>query len=212
MMSNPAKKGVIGIDEVGRGPLAGPVTVCAVYIENEKKVKKDIFQNTIRDSKKLTKLNRNKIYQTIRHKRYLDMKIEYAICSRTAAYIDRHGISKATQQCLLSCLRILKAKDIDIEEIRINLDAGLVIPLKTVKQESFIKGDERFTEIALASVMAKVTRDTHMERLAKHYNGYAWERNVGYGTKDHRKAIQKIGITKYHRKTYLKAFRLFDKA
>lgn len=213
-MSKSAKraKGVIGIDEVGRGPLAGPVTLCALYLEDEKETKKQFFNNTIRDSKKLTKANRNKIYQTIRYKRNISMRVEYAISSRSAAYIDAHGISKAVRQCMLSCLRILVKKGIEIEHVSIHLDAGLIIPLSSVKQEGFIKGDERFTEIALASIMAKVTRDTYMERLAQEHTEYAWQRNVGYGTKHHRESIQKVGITKYHRKTYLKAFKLFDKA
>lgn len=205
------RRGVIGIDEVGRGPLAGPVTLCAVYMEDEKIIKRQIFNDIIRDSKKLRKSLRGKIYQTVRHKRYSNTRLEYAIASRSAAYIDRHGISKAVKQCLLSCMRNLEAKGIKIEEIDIHLDAGLVIPLETVKQSSFIKGDERFTEIALASIMAKVTRDAYMNRLSKQHKEYSWERNVGYGTKEHRASIEKIGVTRYHRKTYLKAFKLFDK-
>lgn len=207
-MNKPAKRGVgvIGIDEVGRGPLAGPVTVCAVYIEDEKKVKSSIFSDTIRDSKKITKVSRYNIYRTIRYKRKLETNIYYALSSRSAEYIDTHGISKAVRQCLLSCIRTLIKKGVKVEEIDIRLDAGLIIPLEKLKQKSFIKGDERFTEIALASILAKVSRDSYMERLAKQHIEYGWERNVGYGTEYHRRAIRNIGVTKYHRKSYLKGF------
>jgi ribonuclease HII len=89
---------VIGIDEVGRGPIAGPVTVCVFYTNNEKFLKKLIFGDTIRDSKKLSKQLRNNIYLTIRNLRKSKIKyleIEYSIISRSAKYIDRHGINKS---------------------------------------------------------------------------------------------------------------------
>ena len=204
-------QGVIGIDEVGRGPLAGPVTLCAFYIEDEKEALREIFNDTIRDSKKLNKDNRLKIYQIIRKNRLIKTRVEYAISSRGAEYIDKHGISHAVRQCLLSCMRTLVKKGIEIEKLTIRLDAGLRIPLQNLTQQSFVKGDERFVEIALASIMAKVSRDMYMEKLGREHVEYLWGNNVGYGTKDHREAIKNIGITKYHRKTYLKAFKLFDK-
>lgn len=205
-------KGVIGVDEVGRGPLAGPVTVCAVYIEDEKALLKDIFQNTIRDSKKINKVLRNNIYLTIRHKRYLETKVEYAIFSRSAAYIDKYGISKAIRECTLSCVKSLKKKGVSVENTPIRLDAGLRIPLESLDQESFIKGDEKFIEIALASILAKEYRDAYMRKIAQGFDAYAWHVNAGYGTAKHREAIQKYGATKHHRITYLKGFKLFDKA
>ncbi len=204
-------KGVIGIDEVGRGPLAGPVTLCAFYLEDEKEALKEIFGSTIRDSKKLNKTNRLNIYKTIRKNRLIKTRMEYAISSRSAEYIDRYGISEAVRKCLLSCMRTLVKKGVQVEHLTIRLDAGLKIPNKNLTQESFVKGDERFVEIALASIMAKVSRDMYMEKLTKEHNEYGWERNAGYGTVDHREAIKNIGITKYHRRTYLKAFQLFDK-
>ncbi len=204
-------RGVIGIDEVGRGPLAGPVTLCACYLEDEKTILKEIFANTIRDSKKLTKQLRNNIYQTISNKRYLHTKIKYAVSSRTAAYIDKHGISKAMRQCLLSCVRSLESQGVAVKNVSIQLDAGLTIPLEGLKQKSFVKGDEKFVEIALASIIAKVTRDTYMEKLAKKFPQYAWEKNVGYATKEHRESLKKLGPTKYHRLSYLKAFKQFEK-
>ena len=204
-------KGVIGIDEVGRGPLAGPVTLCAVYIEDKKAITKELFNNTIRDSKKLSKSIRNSIYLTIMNKRKFKIKVKYAISSRSADYIDRHGINKAIKQCLVSCIQDLSRQGINIYSCKINLDAGLKVPLDGLIQKSFIKGDENYVEIALASVLAKESRDAYMQRLARSHPEYLWERNVGYGTKDHRSAIEKYGVTKYHRRNYLKAFKLFDK-
>lgn len=202
------QKGVIGVDEVGRGPLAGPVTVCAFYIENEKEALKSIFSNSIRDSKKLKKDIRNNIYKTIRQKRMLKTRVEYAISSRSAVYIDKHGLSKAISRCVSSCLSSLSKKNVDVHRLPIKLDAGLKVLNTVVNQESFVKGDEKFVCIALASIMAKVHRDTLMTNLSKTYKGYGWDQNVGYGTKEHRKAIENIGITPLHRKSFLKKFKL----
>jgi ribonuclease HII len=205
-------KGSIGIDEVGRGPLAGPITVCACYVEDASTLITDLFQGIIRDSKKIKKSLRFNIYQTIRQQRYFKTKIQYCISSRDAQYIDRYGISKATQACVTSCIRGLAKKGVDISKMPIRLDAGLTIKGIEVLQESFIKGDENFVEIALASIMAKESRDAHMQRLSRRNKEYGWEHNVGYGTKFHRERILEVGVTTHHRKSYLKGFKLFDKA
>lgn len=207
-------QGVIGIDEVGRGPLAGPVTVCAIYLENPKQIKKEIFsinkkttskvRYIIRDSKKLTKINRNKIFQTIKKYRLSNDKIKYAIFSSSARKIDKVGITHAIKVCLARCVKKLEAKGVDISSIKINLDAGLIIPILGLNQKSFVRGDEKFAEIALASIIAKETRDSYMRNLAKNYKEYDWINNVGYGTRNHLKAIKKYGVTKYHRRTFLK--------
>lgn len=204
--------GVIGIDEVGRGPLAGPVTVCACYIEDTQEVEKVIFSNTIRDSKKLTKTFRNNIFKTIRQNRKIKSSVKYAITSRSATYIDKYGIVRAIHACIQSCLEKLHKQGIQTNKVQIRLDGGLTIKHMQVDQSTHVRGDEKFVEIALASVLAKVHRDTYMERLAQKVDGYKWEENVGYGTKFHREAIKIKGITKYHRTTYLKGFKLFEKA
>lgn len=203
-------KGVIGIDEVGRGPLAGPVTVCAVFIEDKNRVAKDIFGNSIRDSKKIKKSLRNNIYKTIRYKRYLNTRIEYAISSRSATYIDRFGIRKALCECTDECVRGLSKKGVAINKLSIHLDAGLSLSNKDFRQSSHIKGDEQFVEIALASILAKESRDSYMRRVGKQYESYNWQSNAGYGTKEHCEAIRKRGITKHHRRSFLKGFKLFD--
>lgn len=204
--------GAIGIDEVGRGPLAGPVTVCACFIADINEIKEVIFDNTVRDSKKIKKSLRINIYKTIRQNRLIKSPVHYAIASRSAEYIDRHGIVKAIDACIEACLLSLEAKGVPVASIPIKLDGGLRIKHKQVVQSSHIKGDEKFVEIALASILAKVHRDSYMERLAKKIQGYGWENNVGYGTKAHREGIKKIGVTKYHRISYLKGFKLFEKA
>lgn len=198
------KTGVIGIDEVGRGPLAGPITVCAVYISNEKEVKSTFFNNSIRDSKKLTKSSRYNIYKTIRkNKKNNKHIIIYSTASRSARYIDKHGISNATHACLKECLKNLLKNGIDLICVPVNLDAGLYIKDFKGKQASHVKGDEKYTEIALASIVAKVVRDAYMTRLSKTNPAYLWEHNAGYGTMKHRKAILEFGVTKYHRLSFL---------
>lgn len=204
--------GTIGIDEVGRGPLAGPVTVCACFVIDEKIIKKSIFENTIRDSKKLNKRFRNNIYKTIRKNRMINGDIRYAIASRSASYIDRYGIVRAIEACVRSCVVQLRKQDVAVEQCTVRLDAGLKVPGEGLQQNSFIKGDEKYAEIALASIIAKVSRDAYMARLSKSYKEYSWERNVGYGTNEHRKAILRYGPSKHHRITYLKAFKQLDKA
>ena len=201
--------GFIGIDEVGRGPLAGPVTVCACFVPDQKAVVKDIFGNTIRDSKKLSKRIRNNIYETIRKNGKIKYGVVYAISSRSSSYIDRHGITKAIDACIRSCLANLTKHGVDLNRVVVRVDAG--IHINGLNYTSHIKGDETFVEIALASVLAKVTRDARMEYLSRHYDGYGWERNVGYGTKEHREAILVLGTTKEHRISFLKGFKLLDK-
>lgn len=204
-------KNVIGIDEVGRGPFAGPVTVCAVYIEDTKQITKDLFENTIRDSKRIKKSLRNKIYTTIRNNRYIKTKIIYAISSRSAKYIDAHGLRLALRSCVRSCLRSLEKQTVPTRSIAIHLDAGLCVAEKGYNQKSFVKGDEKFAEIALASIIAKEYRDSYMISLSKKYPVYAWDRNVGYGTQEHCEAITQHGITKFHRISFLKGFKQFEK-
>lgn len=201
----PKVGGVIGIDEVGRGPLAGPVTVSAVYLMYPYRTKQQIFSNIVRDSKRIQKALRNNIYKTLRKNRKINIETKYAVVSRSAAFIDKYGIQKATQICVDSCIEILKKQGVSITECMIRTDAGIKVSTYS-NQKAYIKGDERFTEIALASIMAKETRDAYMRELAKRHSCFGWESNVGYGTDVHRKAIKKFGVTKYHRISYLKAF------
>lgn len=194
---------VIGIDEVGRGPLAGPVTVCAFYLRDEIAAKQEYFNNSIRDSKKLTLARRNNIYLIIRKNRKLN-NIDFVVSKRSAKHIDKNGINNSIHSCIISCLCKLEKKGVKINHIKINLDGGLKIKMNNIDQSTYIRGDEKYAEIALASIVAKISRDKYMKKLAKKYQGYDFENNVGYGTKKHIIAIKKMGITKYHRISYLK--------
>ena len=194
---------VIGIDEVGRGPLAGPVTVCAVYLKDSISAKREYFDGSIRDSKKLSLAIRNNIYLIIRKNRKIN-NIDYGVSSRSAEHVDKYGINNSIHSCIISCLNKLKEKGVDINHVKINLDGGLKIKIDNLDQSTHIKGDENYVEIALASIIAKITRDKYMKKLANTCKGYGFENNVGYGTKNHIIAIKKLGITKYHRMSYLK--------
>lgn len=204
--------GVIGIDEVGRGPLAGPVTVCACFMEDPDHVKELFFKDGIKDSKKLKKAYRESIYNTIRYKRVFKNTLKYSLISKSAAYIDTYGLSHAIRECVRLAVMDLMKKGVRIYQVPIRLDAGLRVPLQEVVQESFIRGDEKYIEIAIASILAKVSRDHYMDKLSTIHSNYGWENNAGYGTVHHRTAISKNGITAYHRKSFLKAFKLFDKS
>ena len=205
---------VIGIDEVGRGPIAGPVTVCVFYTNNEKFLKKLIFGDTIRDSKKLSKELRNNIYLTIRNLRknkIKDLDIEYSIISRSAKYIDRHGINKAIQSCITTALSKLKIKYDHLEKATYKLDGGLKLSSEYINQSTYIRGDESHVAIAIASIMAKVTRDRYMEKMSKKYTEYDWVNNVGYGTKKHYTSINLHGVSKLHRISFIRLLNTSNK-
>lgn len=199
-------KCVIGIDEVGRGPLAGPVTVCAAYLLDENAIKKLIFNKTIRDSKMIKKDNRINIFKTIRKNSKLNKQVIYSISSRSAKYIDRNGINNSIKACVGSCLRSLEKKGVDVKNVNIKLDGGLYLDKSFKKQKTYIKGDENHVSIAIASIIAKVSRDKYMEEISKTNSDYLWDKNSGYGTKLHIKIIKEKGITKYHRKSYLRSY------
>jgi len=191
-------KGFIGIDEVGRGPLAGPVTVCAFYLDKKHSIYA-MFPKGLKDSKKLNKEKREEIFKQVKKE-----KMIFIVSSRSAEHIDKHGIVSSINACINSCIVGLEKKGIDTYKTPIKLDGGLKLPKEFKKQSTHIKGDENFPEIALASICAKVTRDRYMCNLAKKFPKYFWYENVGYGTKKHREAIKKHKPTKFHRKSFLK--------
>lgn len=190
-------KFVVGIDEVGRGPLAGPVAICAFKMPVDFNARKF---GKIKDSKKLTAENREVIFGmlTILKK---EKKINYAVCYESARRIDTIGISKAIRNCLEKCLKNLKIKP---HECIILLDGGLKAPAHFKNQKTIIKGDEKKRAIAFASIIAKVSRDALMCRLAKKYPLYSFEIHKGYGTKLHLKAIKKHGFSPFHRESFCK--------
>ena len=194
---------IIGIDEVGRGPLAGPVFVGAVCIkvknkngEVSSKLKK--FFKGARDSKKLSAKKREEIFQKIKQAQKLNL-LRYIVVNKNSKVIDKIGINKAIQNCVEECLVKLK---VNPKTVQIFLDGGLRAPKKFIFQRTIIGGDDKKIIISLASIVAKVSRDTLMCRLAKKYPKYRFDLHKGYGTVKHRLAIEKYGLTELHRRTF----------
>lgn len=179
---------VAGIDEVGRGPLAGPVVAAAVIFL---KYVSDYIAD-LNDSKKLTPKKRTELY----NKLIADPNICYDYAIITATEIDQINIFQATQKAMKLAVSKLKIKPdyflVDGNHKMISNNNAIPV----------IKGDNISNSIAAASIIAKVIRDNMMHDLAIKYPQYDWLNNAGYGTKKHIEAIAKYGITKYHRKTY----------
>lgn len=189
-------KSVVGVDEVGRGPLAGPLSVCALKLTEKSRF---YLSRDIRDSKKLTEKKRVEIFNLLK-KEALEGRVEYAVSSVSAHMIDTLGISKALS---LATGRVLGKLQIEKTEM-ILLDGSLKAPSLYKNQSTIIKGDESETSIALASIVAKVSRDRRMYSYAKRWPEYGFENNKGYGTESHYRAIQHNGLCKIHRRSFLK--------
>lgn len=179
------KQFVVGVDEVGRGPLAGPVTVAVVGGISVK------LLHGIRDSKKLSPKSREEWAKVIR------AHSAYAIVSIPARTIDRIGISPSLRLAVERAL-----KKLSIKPSLVLLDGSLYAP-KIYRQRTIIKGDEKEPLIAAASIIAKVHRDRYMTRLDKKYPGFGFAQHRGYGTKMHYRALRKKGVTPTHRKSFL---------
>lgn len=195
----------IGIDEVGRGPIAGPVTVGVFSCTRQDLVL--ILKGIdlpLRDSKKLTKDKREQWFKYIKECTKLGL-CNFSVSSVSAKQIDTIGIVKCIQKAMdFSLEKIASSCKLKAVSCQLLLDGGLKAPAIYKNQKTIIKGDEKEPIIAIASIMAKVTRDRYMTQMAKKYPKYGFENHVGYGTKEHYKAIKQGGITILHRKTYLK--------
>ena len=192
-------KYIIGIDEVGRGPLAGPVAVGAFCVKKNFNFKKLLG---IRDSKKLTAEKREYFLKKILELKK-EGKVEFAVSYVSAKEIDKIGISPAIKKALKNSLKKINKKP---EECNVFLDGSLYAPEEYVRQQTIIKGDDKIKVISCASVVAKVLRDRKMCQLAKKYSKYGFEIHKGYGTKIHCENIRKNGICPEHRKCFLKNF------
>ena len=173
-----------GVDEVGRGCLAGPVFAAAVILN------KNIDTKNIRDSKKLSFKERILLSQ------YIKKNSIYAVGISTVEEINKINILNAS---LLSMKRALSK--LSTKPTLAYID-GPFAPKLNMKFKTFIRGDEKIKSIAAASIIAKVSRDLFMIKLSKKYPKYCWHKNFGYGTKDHLFGLKKYGITKYHRKKF----------
>lgn len=186
---------IFGIDEAGRGPLAGPVAVGVVKIKSN--FSKDFFKG-IKDSKQLNRSERELWYSLAKEaKKKGDLDFTVSLVSQKV--IDRHGISYAIA---LGIKRALKRLEANISEA-IFLDGSLKAPKEFSHQTTIIKGDEKMPIISLASICAKVRRDSLLRRWGKLYPDFGFEIHKGYGTKAHIEILKKMGPTPLHRLSFI---------
>lgn len=187
---------LVGIDEAGRGPIAGPVSVGVFVFLNEKAG--NHFRG-VKECKQLSEEKREYWFEKIVEAKKAN-QIDFCAALESEKIIDKKGISYAIKSTLNKCLKKLK---IDSESHRILLDGGLRAPISFKDQKTIIKGDEKKKVIALASICAKVTRDRYMRKMADKYPEYGFDIHKGYGTKVHYEAIRKHGKSPIHRESFL---------
>lgn len=175
-----------GCDEVGRGCLAGPVVAAAVVLPP------DYRHQYLRDSKQLSKIQRLLVRRDI-----LNDAISFGIAEVSNTEVDKINVLKASFVGMHRALDLL----FYMPEL-ILVDGNRFIPYRDIPYECIVKGDGKYLSIAAASILAKTYRDELMEALSETHPEYGWHKNVGYPTKEHRKAIEKYGITPYHRKSF----------
>jgi len=180
------KEFIAGVDEVGRGPLAGPVVTAAVILPKNFKLL------GVDDSKKLSPKKRDELFDQIK-----EAAICYAIGRREPDRIDEINILEATKEAMFDAI-----SNLSVKPDHVLIDAVTLKKL-TIPQTALIHGDALSVSIAAASILAKVTRDREMEEMAKIYPGYAFESNKGYGTKAHYEGLANLGPCPIHRKTFL---------
>lgn len=185
LISN-GKKYIVGVDEVGRGPWAGPVVAAAVCLDLEN------LPTGATDSKKLSAKKRETLNAEILK------SARYCIAEASVEEIDTLNIREAT---LLAMERAVEGLSLPVDHVFID---GNAMPknLKAITAECVVKGDSKVLSIACASIIAKVYRDKMMAKLAKQYPHYSWEKNAGYGTKAHQEGLANFGITAHHRKSF----------
>lgn len=180
---------IAGIDEVGRGPLAGPVSIGIVWVSKDVDLKEKY--PTLNDSKKLSEKKREEIYELAKK----DDDISYVVVSSTAKVIDERGIEFAIRDAIArGCKKIP-------EDTFIYLDGRLKAP-EAFKQETVVGGDAKVPAISLASIMAKVERDRYLKKMSQDYPQYGFHKHKGYGTKAHQEAIIEHGFCDMHRETF----------
>jgi ribonuclease HII len=185
---------VIGLDEVGRGPLAGPVISCGCYFKNYT-IQED-FYKLIGDSKKLSKKKRKVSFEFLQNLKKEGI-IDYHLGIANVEEIDTLNILEATK---LSMKRVVDK--FDLKNAHLIIDGNFSLNYKSYKENSIIKGDDKSLSIAAASIIAKVHRDRLMKKLSIRHQHFGWEKNAGYGTKLHIENIYRLGPTRHHRKTF----------
>lgn len=179
---------IAGVDEVGRGPLAGPVVTAAVIMDLDNLIE------GVDDSKKLSEKKRNELYDKI-----INAAISYSITQVDNETIDEINILNATKKCMENSI-----KSLNVKPNVVLIDAVKLDGINDVKQVSIIKGDAKSYSIACASILAKVFRDNLISKMDEVYPGYNFSKHKGYGTKEHILAIKAIGPSPIHRKSFIK--------
>lgn len=199
-------KYIVGIDEVGRGPLAGPVAVgaCLISVSKIKSFQAKGFFKGIKDSKKLSEKKREEWLDKIEE---LKVKgdLDYSVFFISNAIIDKKGISQCIKSAIKNSLKKLKAEP---SKTMVLLDGGLKAPEEFIYQKTIIKGDEKEPIISLASIAAKVARDHKMVQYSKKFPQYGFEIHKGYGTLLHRQKIRENGLSELHRKSFCKNIKI----
>lgn len=190
---------LVGIDEVGRGPIAGPVAVGAfVFLDP---AARRLFRG-VKESKQLSEEKREMWFAKIEEAQ-ADGLVNFCVSFESHSTIDKKGLTFTIKKALECSLRSLGIKP---RETRVLLDGGLKAPAEYVDQKTIIKGDEKEVVIALASICAKVMRDRKMNRLSLKHPEYGFEKNKGYGTAAHYRAIREFGLLPIHRRRFLSGF------
>lgn len=182
---------VLGLDEAGRGPLAGPVVAGGVVITKESKI-----IPTVRDSKKMTEKQRNEAFEKIK-----ESVLAYGVGIIGSREIDRIGIQEAVLRAMVTVLEVIEAK-LNKRVDYIIADGTNILEIPRYKMDRIKQGDLNHYSISAGSVLAKVTRDRIMRKYHEKYPEYGFDTHVGYGTKKHIEAIKKFGITEIHRKSF----------
>jgi len=188
---------VAGIDEVGRGPLAGPVVAAAAVIDRARAARK--LLRMIDDSKKLTLEQREEAYEAM----IASGVVQFAVAEASVEEIDRINILQATYLAMRRAVQALA----DQPEV-VLIDGNRAPPQLGCRAETIVGGDAHSYSIAAASIFAKVTRDRYMHALALTYPGYGWETNRGYGSQQHLEALSLLGPTPHHRRSFAPVTRL----
>ena len=195
-------KNVAGLDEAGRGPLAGPVVAAVVNFKfeilNFKSILNDPIFKNINDSKKLSEKQREKIFNALMKNK----NVKWGVGVVSERIIDKINILNATKLAMQKAIKNLNADYLLI-------DGNFRLEKVKILQKSIIKGDQKVFSIAEASIIAKVTRDRLMQKYHKKYPKYGFDKNKGYGTKAHFASLQKFGSCKIHRKTFYPVNKLF---
>jgi ribonuclease HII len=194
---------VIGIDEVGRGPLAGPVILAAVCLPSGFRVRSKLGK--LKDSKKLLPKKREAWAEYLKS----HPEVKYALARIYPRGIEKLNISRAANLAAYkACLHLISQNSLKFGRFKIYLDGGLYPRSSKVSlvSKTVVRGDEKFTAIKIASILAKVERDRYMTKLAKKYPVYDFQKHKGYATKAHRKALKIHGPSEAHRLTFLRKY------